>query len=440
MVVAPQSTLAQVGSDVILSGGASGNPTPTYTWEQGITAIPGATQNTLVMPSALLTNAGVYTLVANNSQGQANSACYLTMALTPGNNILALFYTNYAKADTALTMTSYITNVPSGVNTYSWQYNNSSIGVTTSNLSLTASQTLPIKSGTYSVTFNSVVGSTTVVNQQQYNSYWVFGYPPTINTQPSGQTNNVGTNATFSFTLAGGNYPSIFLYQNTNNLMAQTSLPAYNPSVSSLTTNISLTISNIALTNAGSYTFVATNYWGSITSSPVSLTVTAPLSVTAPPSQTNYAGKSISMSVTPSGTSPYSFQWQDGGSNLSGGGNISGVTTNTLVIAPAAPTNSGNYRVVVTNTYGGSVTSSVAVLSIVPLPQLTASPLPTNMTLSASGGVPGSNYVVQVSTNLANANGWVPIKTNVVPANGSLLYTDTNSPGNTGRYYRVQFP
>ena len=93
-----------------------------------------------------------------------------------------------------------------------------------------------------------------------------------------------------------------------------------------------------------------TNYWGSITSTPVALTVNSPLSVTAPQSQTNYAGKNISMTVTPSGTAPFAYKWQKGGVNLSNGGAISGVTTNTLSIAPAATNNSGNYQVIVTNT------------------------------------------------------------------------------------------
>ncbi|HZM02461.1 MAG TPA: immunoglobulin domain-containing protein [Candidatus Saccharimonadales bacterium] len=439
MTVAPQSTLAQVGSDVLLSGGASGNPTPKYYWKQGISLISGATNNTLLISGAQLADAGVYTLYASNSQGQANSACDLTMALTPGSNILALLYTNYFVAGTPVTMSSLITNVPSGVNTYSWQYNNSSIGVTTSNLSLTAAQTVPSKSGTYSVTFNSVVGSTTVVDNQQYNSYWIFGYPPSIASQPAAQNANPGDNVTFSFTLGGGNYPAVFLYQNQTNLVAQTNLPAYNPATGASTTNLSLTIANVTQASQGSYTFVVTNFWGSITSSAASLTMASPLSVTAPQSQTNYAGKNVSLSVTASGAAPFAYQWQKGGVGLANGGAISGATTNALSIAPAMVTDSGSYQVIVTNTVG-SVTSSVAVVSIVPVPQFAASLAGNNVTLSAAGGVAGSNYVVQVSTNLANPAGWAPLQTNVVPPNGSITFTDTNSATSVERFYRVQFP
>lgn len=437
MLTVPQNTLAQVGSDVILSGGASGNPTPTYTWKLGAALIPGATQNTYTIPAASLSAGGVYTLVASNSQGVTNAACYLTMALTPGSNILAFLYTNFVVAG-PVTMSSMISNVPSGVNTYSWQWNNGDLGVTTSNLSFTAT---PAKSGTYSVTFNSTVGSSTVAHQQ-YNSYWVFGYPPTIpsTNEPASQSVNAGANVTFSSTMGGGNYASVFLYQNGTNLVAQTNYPNYNPASTAFTTNFSFVISNVSQANAGTYTIVATNFWGSTTSSNAVLTVTSPLSVTNPQGQTNYAGKNVSLTATASGTGPFNYQWQQGGANIFNGGSLSGVNTNTLLIAPAATTNSGNYRVVVTNNSGGSVTSGVAVVSIVPVPQLNASLSGSNLNLSASGGVVGSNYVVELSTNLAVPNGWTPIGTNVVGGDGSINFADTNAPGAQGRFFRLEFP
>jgi Immunoglobulin I-set domain/Immunoglobulin domain len=443
MLVPPQNIVAQVGSDVILSGGASGNPTPQYYWQQGLTPIPGATNNTLLIPAAQLTNAGIYTLNATNSSGKASSTCYLTMAITPGSNILVSGFTNYIVAGTPLTMSSLITNVPAATNTYSWAYasiggGSSPIpGATNKTLVLTSAQTIPSKSGTYSVTFNSVDGFP-IVNLDQYNSYWVFGYLPSITSQPTGQTVGAGSNVTFNITLTGSTYPNVFLYQNQTNLVAQTNLSTFNPSSGTTTTTVSMTISNLTQANAGMYTFVVTNFWGSTTSSNASLTVTPSLSVTAPQSQTNYAGKNVSLNVTATGTAPISYYWQKGGVNLSNGGAISGATTNTLSIAPAATNNSGNYQVIATNS-SGSVTSSVAVLSIVPVPQFALS-VSNNATLSASGGVAGSNYVVQVSTNLANTNGWLPLKTNVVPPNGSITFTDTNSSNSGRRFYRVQFP
>ena len=436
ILVSPQSTVAQVGSDVILSGGASGNPAPAYFWTQGIAAAPG-TSNTLVLSSAQMTNAGVYSLIASNSQGKVSAACYLTMALTPGTNILSLEYTNYALAGQAVTLYSLITNVPAGVDTYAWYYNNGAIGVTTSNLNLTAAQAIPSKSGIYAVTFNSTVSGNTVVNNQQYLSYWAFGYAPTLSQQPTNMTLSAGTNATFAFTVAGGNYPFVFLYQNQTNLVAETNLPSYNPSLGTATTNMSFTISNVTSASAGTYTVIVTNFWGNTSSSNITLSVPSPLSVSAPQGQTNYAGMDVSLSVTPTGTSPFGYQWQKGGVNMANGGDLSGVFTNLLKIAPAATTDSGSYRVVVTNN-SGSVTSSVAVVSILPVPRFGLVIGPGGVVLNSTGGIPQSEYIVLDSTNLAGAGGWIPILTNFVPPSGLINYTNNIGTGDV--FYRIQFP
>ena len=440
MLVYPQNVVAQVGSDVVLSGGASGNPIPGYHWTQGITAIPGATTNTLTIPSAQLTNSGIYYLWASNSQGQVSSYCYLSVAVTPGTNSLSLEYTNYAVAGQPLTMYSWITNVSSGSsNTYSWYYNNSTTiipGATNADLTVAAAQTTPAKSGTYAVTFNSSVSGTLIVNAQQYPSFWTFGYPPALSQQPTNQTVSAGSNATFAFTVAGGTYPAIFLYQG-QTVVAQTNLLSYNPSLGTATTNISFTIPNVTSANAGTYTVVVTNFWGSTTSSNITLSVPASLSVSAPAGQTNYAGEDVSLGVTASGTSPLGYQWQKGGVNLANGGELQGVFTNLLSIAPAATNDSGNYQVIVSNS-SGSVTSSVAAVSIVPVPRFALAHGTSGLLLDSAGGVPGSEYIVEVSTNLSGGN-WTPVLTNTVPQDGSITFTNFGSlSGNL--FYRVQFP
>ena len=50
---------------------------------------------------------------------------------------------------------------------------------------------------------------------------------------------------------------------------------------------------------------------------------------------------------------------------------------------------------------------------------------------------PGSNYVVQASTNLLS---WWPIQTNTVPGAGSLLVTDPGMTNQSPRFYRVLMP
>jgi len=120
-----------------------------------------------------------------------------------------------------------------------------------------------------------------------------------------------------------------------------------------------------------------------------------------PISQTNQVGSSVTFSVylTTNGTPPFFFQWQIVGTNLIGtnlvdGGNISGATGNILTISPAQVTNSGSYWLIVTN-YGGSVTSSLAMLSITNVPP-TITVQPTNQAVVVGANV--TNVVVAIGT------------------------------------------
>ncbi|HXI73824.1 MAG TPA: immunoglobulin domain-containing protein [Verrucomicrobiae bacterium] len=92
---------------------------------------------------------------------------------------------------------------------------------------------------------------------------------------------------------------------------------------------------------------------------PVSgISTTNPPAITAQPQSQGVAtGNSATFSATATGTAPLAYQWRFAGTN------ISGATTNPFVLASAQATNAGNYSVVITN-IAGSITSSVAVLTV----------------------------------------------------------------------------
>jgi PKD repeat protein len=106
----------------------------------------------------------------------------------------------------------------------------------------------------------------------------------------------------------------------------------------------------------------------------------------------------------------------------------------TLVLNDVGFGNAGAYDVVVSGPYG-SVTSSV-VNVVVTLPVILSSPQitvgKTNFTFQLSGPA-GSNYVLQVSTNLLN---WDPISTSAIPVSGSINLTNTMS-GYKQSFYQV---
>ena len=81
--------------------------------------------------------------------------------------------------------------------------------------------------------------------------------------------------------------------------------------------NSTLALSGVSTNDAGNYTVVVTNNYGSATSQVATLTVVLPPTVAIlPASQTNLAGTTVSFSVAASGVGPFTYQWQFNGTNL----------------------------------------------------------------------------------------------------------------------------
>ena len=107
----------------------------------------------------------------------------------------------------------------------------------------------------------------------------------------------------------------------------------------------------------------------------------------------------------------------------------------TIVLNDIGFVNAGAYDVVVSGSYG-SVTSSIVNLTITLPPVILSAPQfsvgNTNFTFQLSGPS-GSNYVLQVSTNLLN---WSPVSTSTIPVSGSITLSNAIS-GYNRRFYRV---
>jgi uncharacterized repeat protein (TIGR01451 family) len=133
-------------------------------------------------------------------------------------------------------------------------------------------------------------------------------------------------------------------------------------------TNTTLTLSNAQPAQAGSYTVRVTNLVGAVLSSPATLTVLGPVTITTQPqSQTVLSGTTVTFTVTASGTPPLSYQWEFEGAELAG------QTGASLVLSGVQTNQSGAYRVRVTNPVG-SVNSDVATLTVLELPVFLVQP------------------------------------------------------------------
>ena len=238
---------------------------------------------------------------------------------------------------------------------------------------------------------------------------------PVITIQPTNQTVVQGQAATF-YVSASGILPLSHQWR-----LNEASIPGATAS--------SYAISSAQPANAGTYTVVVTNVVGSVTSSPATLTVLLPPTiVTQPTNVTVLEHQPATFSVTATGTEPLSYQWLRHGEPLSGATNASYTITSVWAI-DADP-----YSVVVTNA-AGSVTSSVATLTVLVPAQITSNPQSQTVDVGAdvfmSCDVRGTQPIYYQwtfnGTNLTGATSYRLFLYNVqLPDSGSYALVATN--------------
>lgn len=168
--------------------------------------------------------------------------------------------------------------------------------------------------------------------------------PPTITTEPVAQT--VLESDTVSFQVTAAGYLLNYQWLKDGRALAGQ-------------TNTSLILSNVRTKDAGHFAAVVSNDAGSVTSQVAVLTVRLlPASgiTTGPLSQTVVQGASVDLRVAASGDF-LAYQW------LKTGLPLHAQTNNTLNLMDVQIGDAGNYAVVVSNA-SGSVTSQVAVLTV----------------------------------------------------------------------------
>jgi len=257
--------------------------------------------------------------------------------------------------------------------------------------------------------------------------------PPGVTISPTNQMVGVNSNATFSATVTG-TPPFFYQWQEDGtNLTGGTNISG---STISGSTNATLTIFNVKTNDTGEYLVIVTNYAGSVTDS-ASLTVMyfPPYITVQPTNRTVGVGSVVRFSVLGvAETNGLAFQWLENGTDLTDGTNISGsiisgsTNNNVLTIANTQTNDDGGYSIIVTN-YGGSVTSSVAILTVLPAPLIenivAAGGTNGGFILSGVGGSNSATYYVLATTNLAlPLTNWTPIATDQFNNLGSFIFTN----------------
>ena len=258
------------------------------------------------------------------------------------------------------------------------------------------------------------------IGNNGYGTVYTLQFPPRIMVQPQGQTVNATATATFVVSATGLN-PAYQWRKNGVNL-------ANGGKITGATTN-KLTITNVADSDAASYSVTVTNLFGSATSSAAVLTVIDPPSITAQPVGWRVlAGGNASFNVTVSGTAPFHYQWRFNG------GSILSATSAVYALQAVGDANTGNYSVVVTNP-AGSVTSANALLSVIDPPTL-ALRISSGYPLLDMAGMLHSNFVVQYSTNVARPN-WSNLLSVPNLQSSPYEFFDPDGGGKPVRFYRA---
>lgn len=209
----------------------------------------------------------------------------------------------------------------------------------------------PTASGTYPVTLQGWQNRNRSGSGSPIYSYVITvaaaaNVLPSFSLQPVSRTAVVGNNVTFSANAAGTPLPT-FQWRKDGVAIAGA-------------TALSLTLTNVQLSQAGTYSVVATNAAGTATSNAAALTVTppaaaAPTFTTQPAPQTVSPGDTVVFnSAAPTATA---YRWQRNGVDLAA------ATSANLVLKSVAAADVGSYRVLATNS-AGTVTSSAALLTV----------------------------------------------------------------------------
>jgi hypothetical protein len=327
---------------------------------------------------------------------------------------------------------------------YQWQVSTNG-GTTWTNLTTAGpysgvnTTTLTLSSTTTAMNgylYRCVISGTCTPAVNSTSALLTIQFAPSITTQPANSTVCPNTIDSFTVVATGAGFTYQWEYSTGGPF---TNVPASSPY--SGTTSSKLMI-NTAVTSMSGYQYrvvITGTCTPPVTSNAATLNFYTTPSTTNPSNSTVCVGVGTSFSVTASGTSPYSYQWQyssNGGStwnNVPASAPYSGTTSATLVIS--ATTNAMNgylYRCIVNGFCSPAATSNAATLTVNPAPSVTSQPRDTagcpgtTVTFSVTGtGTGPLTYQWQISTN--GGVSWSNV-TAASPYSGTTSATLTVSP------------
>ncbi len=350
----PASQTLPPGTNASLHVVAVGTPTLTYQWYKDNSPlsdggrISGSSSANLSITGFTSGDAGTYDVVVMNG---------LSSSVTSSNAILATtdpsITTEPQNSTNVYGTTATFQVVASGTPPFSYQWqkigtgplsDGGNISGSKSNILTISTVSLP-DAGTYFVTVTNAIGSVDSV------AAVLVVRDPAVIAGPTSTNIPAGTTATFHVVAVGTPTLSYEWTKNGNILF-----DGGNISGSGTDT---LTVSGVSTSDQGSYAVDVTGGFSTTeTSSNAVLTIATAFAITAQPTpRAVVPGSTTALAVGATGNS-LQYQWQLGGSNISGATAFAYVITNVQAAA------TGSYRVIVSSS-GNSLTSSPAAVSLV---------------------------------------------------------------------------
>lgn len=344
-------TISSISSPVSVTVGGSfslyvyvnGTEPYTYQWRKDGVNIPSATSYSFSKSSATIADAGTYSVTVTNSVGSVTSTGVSVSVSGAQPPVIT-----YHPPSRALVPGGYIGYLYVGVSgtgpmTYQWKKDGVATGSSSSDLYLGYSATSAM-AGTYTVTVTNSQGS---VTSEPCVVTVLPATGPTIRSQPLGYS--VFQGESFSLSADVSSSTSVTYQWRKDGVAIVGATSSYYGK------------SNVASSDAGSYSFVATNSVGSVTSEAAVITVVAPPApaiIAHPASVSLLPGDYFSgLYVEAAAGSNVRYQWKKDGVD------ISGATSSYYSIYNAQPSSAGSYTVVLTNA-SGSVTSREGVVTV----------------------------------------------------------------------------
>ncbi len=397
----PASKVLLAGSTLSLTANFGGTEPLTYQWRKNGVPISGQTAKTFSLPNVQSSDEASYSVEVNNITGTAATSS--ATALTVVNPVVIT--TQPVATTVPMGGLLRLTVATTGTQpiTYQWYKDGAAIPLATAD-NYFVPYANPVDAGRYHVTARNEASSVTSVAVDV-----VVQTPVVITTQPSSGTVALGGSYTLSVA-ASGSSPFTYQWLKNGSLIAGA-------------TNATHSITGALSSDGAQYTVTVSNVISSTDSTPATVTVLTPLTITTQPAdQTLTAGMDAILQVVASGASPVTYQWRKNGVN------IANATAANIAVLSAQTVDSGSYEVVVSNPVG-SVTSSPATLKVCDPISITSEP-------AGASVAAGSPFTVSVAVSGTGplTYQWRKNGTNIPTATAAFLTLPTSQLSDAGDY------